>query len=93
MKERRSQSELFKKAGMSDQDRIFYMLHGYHKIEDAVGQSLSPGDGVLYATSSRLRKAKVVGAVWEAKTKSFELTILTEQGREMDIDPKRVVKA
>jgi hypothetical protein len=87
-----SMSERLKAAGMSDQDRVFYMLHGHYDIKDYAGTSLDPNDSVVYATSGKLRRATVVGATWEAETKRFRLTILTDHGRTMYIDPKRCVK-
>ncbi len=85
-------AEKLKAAGMKDYDRIFYMHHGYHNIDDAASRSLIPGDNLFYATGGKLHKARVTGAVWESENKRFRLTIMTAHNRTMNIDPKRCVK-
>lgn len=85
-------AEKLKAAGMKDYDRIFYMNHGHHNISDAAARSLQPGDNILYAANSKLRKATVTGAIWETENKRFRLTVMTAHNRTMNIDPKRCVK-
>jgi hypothetical protein len=94
-----------KAAGVSDTDRVYYMLHGYYPIHDFCGAALKPQDNIVYATSSKLMKASVTGGTWEvakatvgatgsqqAETKRFRLIILTINDRTMTVDPKRCIR-
>ncbi len=79
-----------KKHTVSDEQRVFKIIHGHFDVQDFIGKSARPRATISWATGSKLKRGHIQDIVYDEDLDKYFLVLDTCK-RTIRIDPKRCI--